>query len=310
MSRSAPRGRGSSSPLSSSTVASLDSRTHPCSSRRALNQGIVAARVLGPRRGGQAEGREGEDDISLGSPRPSEARSPSPPDRYCPLTPSIYSPVGVAQTLRLPAVDHTDVTNSHRRERRMNIKTILVPLDGSNDRRGRADTSCGVYAGKSGAKLVLLRAAQAHTDDADPTRHKWRWCARPRSIWPLLARASWRAGAGEVETSVWYGPAADAIVEAARLPRRRPHRDVEPRPQRPRPPRARQRGRERATRDGDADPPDPRGRRAARCDGRGRPGGQGARPCLAASACSWRSTGPCPRRRCCASCSRSRARST
>ena len=97
----------------------------------------------------------------------------------------------------------------------MNVKTILVPLDGSF--LGELALRPAVdLAREKGAKLVLLRAAEAHTTLADPTEAQ---VAAVREAESYLASARTRVrdgGVEEVETSVWYGRPAEAIVEAAR----------------------------------------------------------------------------------------------
>ena len=97
----------------------------------------------------------------------------------------------------------------------MNVKTILVPLDGS--RLGELALTPAVdLARDKGAKLVLLRAAEAHTTVADPAEAQ---VAVVREAEDYLAGVRTRVADGgveDVETSVWYGPPAEAIVEAAR----------------------------------------------------------------------------------------------
>jgi len=99
----------------------------------------------------------------------------------------------------------------------MNVKTILVPLDGSTLAES-ALTSAVDLARGYGAKVVLLRAAEAHSlPMADPTEAQ---VEAVRAAEAYLADARGRvaqAGVGEIETSVWYGPPVEAIVEAARF---------------------------------------------------------------------------------------------
>lgn len=97
----------------------------------------------------------------------------------------------------------------------MNVKTILVPLDGSTLGELALTPAIDLAREKS-AKLVLLRAAEAHTTVADPTEAQ---VAVVREAEEYLAGIRTRlrdSGTTEVETSVWYGPPAEAIVEAAR----------------------------------------------------------------------------------------------
>ena len=97
----------------------------------------------------------------------------------------------------------------------MNVKTILVPLDGSV--LGELALTPAVdLAREKGAKLVLLCAVEAHTTMTDPAEAQ---VAVVREAEGYLAGVCTRvvdAGVENVETSVWYGPPAEAIVEAAR----------------------------------------------------------------------------------------------
>ena len=98
----------------------------------------------------------------------------------------------------------------------MKVKTILVPLDGSIVAEA-ALTPAVDLAREAGARLVLLRAAQAHTlPMADPIQAQ---VDVMREAQEYLAAARARvtaAGVRDVEISAWYGPAVEAIVEAAR----------------------------------------------------------------------------------------------
>ena len=98
----------------------------------------------------------------------------------------------------------------------MKVRTIIVPLDGSTIAEA-ALTPAVELARDSGAKLVLLRAAQAHTlpmvhpieAQVDVMREAEEYLAAARA-------AVLTAGVRDVEISAWYGPAVEAIVEAAR----------------------------------------------------------------------------------------------
>ena len=97
----------------------------------------------------------------------------------------------------------------------MNVKTILVPLDGSRLAEMALAPAIEMARDKD-AKLVLLRAAEAHTTVADPTEAQVT-VVREAEEYLIGVRARvLERGAAEVETSVWYGPPAEAIVEAAR----------------------------------------------------------------------------------------------
>lgn len=101
----------------------------------------------------------------------------------------------------------------------MKLDKILVPLDGSGLAEAALPKAVEL-AGVSGARLLLIRAAQAHTlPGVDSTGAQVKVV---REAEEYLAKVSDRLCKSElrtVETSVWYGPAAYAIVEAARLHR-------------------------------------------------------------------------------------------
>jgi len=101
-------------------------------------------------------------------------------------------------------------------DRPMNVRTILVPLDGSIIAEA-ALTPAVELAREARAKLVLLRAAQAHTlPMTDPIEAQVD-VMRESQEYLAAARARVQtAGVADVETSAWYGPAVEAIVEAAR----------------------------------------------------------------------------------------------
>jgi nucleotide-binding universal stress UspA family protein len=99
----------------------------------------------------------------------------------------------------------------------MRIKTILVPLDGSILAESALAPAIAL-AGQHGAKMLLLRAAEAHAlPMADPIEaqvHAVR--AAEEYVAEVRGRVT-QAGIAQVDTSVWYGPPAEAIVEAARF---------------------------------------------------------------------------------------------
>lgn len=99
----------------------------------------------------------------------------------------------------------------------MNVRTILVPLDGSP----LAETALPEaieLARQRGARLLLLRAAEAHVPlAADPTEAQVRVVQEAEAYLAELKAELAATGTTDVETSVWYGPPAHAIVEAARL---------------------------------------------------------------------------------------------
>jgi len=99
----------------------------------------------------------------------------------------------------------------------MKLDTILVPLDGSA--LAEAALSRAVeLAQDSGARLLLLRAAQAHTvPGTDPTEAQVKVVDEAEAYLARVKERLAAEGVKEVETSVWYGPAATAVVEAASL---------------------------------------------------------------------------------------------
>jgi len=98
----------------------------------------------------------------------------------------------------------------------MNLKKILIPLDGSALAESAIAKATEV-AGNDSA-LMLLRAAEAHTlPGVDPTEAQVEVVREAEEYLAKIAARLKEQGVGRVETSVWYGPAASAIVEAARL---------------------------------------------------------------------------------------------
>jgi nucleotide-binding universal stress UspA family protein len=99
----------------------------------------------------------------------------------------------------------------------MNVRTILVPLDGS-PLAERALPEAVELARQRGARLLLLRAAEAHVPlGADPTQAQVRVVQEAEAYLASVKAQLAATGIPDVETSVWYGPPASAIVEAARL---------------------------------------------------------------------------------------------
>jgi nucleotide-binding universal stress UspA family protein len=97
----------------------------------------------------------------------------------------------------------------------MKLERILVPLDGSFLAEAALATAVDM-ARTSGARLLLLRAAQAHTlPGADPTEAEVRVVQEAEAYLAEVQARLASAGTADVETTVWYGPPAAAIVEAA-----------------------------------------------------------------------------------------------
>ena len=99
----------------------------------------------------------------------------------------------------------------------MKTERILVPLDGSALAEAALDAALDL--GHGGAStLVLLRAAEAHTlPGADPTDDQVLVVREAEQYVAAVADRLAKRGVTRLETCVWYGPAASAIVEAAKL---------------------------------------------------------------------------------------------
>jgi nucleotide-binding universal stress UspA family protein len=98
----------------------------------------------------------------------------------------------------------------------MKIEKILVPLDGSALAESAIATAVEM-ARPALATLMLVRAAEAHTfPGADPTDAQIAVVREAETYLAGVAERLKQQGLTKVETSVWYGPAAAAIVHAAR----------------------------------------------------------------------------------------------
>jgi nucleotide-binding universal stress UspA family protein len=96
----------------------------------------------------------------------------------------------------------------------MNVKTILVPLDGSIVAEAALRPAVE-FARDKAARLVLLRAAEAHTLIGDPTEAQVAAVREAEDYLGGVRARLERGGVEDVEVSVWYGPPAEAIAEAA-----------------------------------------------------------------------------------------------
>jgi nucleotide-binding universal stress UspA family protein len=99
----------------------------------------------------------------------------------------------------------------------MKLDKILVPLDGSALAESAIAKAVDMARiGLSG--ILLMRAAEAHTlPGADPTDAQVEAVREAEEYLKGVADRLARDGVRNLETSVWYGPAAPAIVDAARL---------------------------------------------------------------------------------------------
>lgn len=96
----------------------------------------------------------------------------------------------------------------------MTERKILVPLDGSV--LGEAVLDRAVELAREGATLVLLRAAQARHLVSDAVAAQLEVVREAETYLTRVAERLRQQGVSSVESCVWYGPAAEAIVEGAR----------------------------------------------------------------------------------------------
>jgi nucleotide-binding universal stress UspA family protein len=98
----------------------------------------------------------------------------------------------------------------------MKVETILVPLDGSLMAEAALNPAADL-ARMTRAKLVLLRAGQTHTlPMADPVEAQVDVMHEAQEYLETVRARLEQAGDLTVETSAWYGPAVESIVDAAR----------------------------------------------------------------------------------------------
>ena len=98
----------------------------------------------------------------------------------------------------------------------MNLEMILVPLDGSVVAEAALAPAVDL-ARQARAKLVLLRAAEAHTRPlADPIEDQVDVMRETMTYLEATRARVMAAGVADVEVAAWYGPAVKAIVDTAR----------------------------------------------------------------------------------------------
>ena len=101
----------------------------------------------------------------------------------------------------------------------MKLGTILVPLDGSVLAEAALPKALEL-AEASGGNLLLLRAAQAlDLPGVDTTEAQVRVVNEAETYLAEVQARLRRQSHVQVDSAVWYGPAAVAIVEAARARR-------------------------------------------------------------------------------------------
>jgi nucleotide-binding universal stress UspA family protein len=97
----------------------------------------------------------------------------------------------------------------------MKLNAILVPLDGSALAEAALPKAMEL-ADLSGARVLLLRAAEGHTHTGTDSTNAQVAAVRDAEDYLDRVREHLRGRGITVETSVWYGPAAQSILEAAR----------------------------------------------------------------------------------------------
>ena len=99
----------------------------------------------------------------------------------------------------------------------MKTSRMLIPLDGSALAEAAIDAALDLRGGAP-STLILLRAAEAHTlPGADPTDEQVAVVREAETYLAAVADRLAKRGVENVDTGVWYGPAAAAIIEAAKL---------------------------------------------------------------------------------------------
>jgi nucleotide-binding universal stress UspA family protein len=102
--------------------------------------------------------------------------------------------------------------------RDMARETILVPLDGSGLAETALETAITMLSEKPATTLLLLRAAESVPSSAFDAMVDKAYAVREAQRYLNGVAARLREfGIDRVRTSVWYGPAAPTIVEAAEV---------------------------------------------------------------------------------------------
>jgi nucleotide-binding universal stress UspA family protein len=100
----------------------------------------------------------------------------------------------------------------------MKLDKILVPLDGSALAEAALPTAIELLADRPLATLRLLRAVAASAlPGGDPVEAQVRVMREAEEYLDSMATRLTGSGVKGVKTSVWYGPPAPAIVEAAQV---------------------------------------------------------------------------------------------
>jgi nucleotide-binding universal stress UspA family protein len=111
-----------------------------------------------------------------------------------------------------------EVLKIDARRHDMKAGKILVPLDGSPLSEAALPAAIDAVAQNPAATLLLLRAAEATTfPGGDPVAGQVAVVREAEEYLENVAARLRAQGVKNVKTSVWYGPPAPAIVEAAQV---------------------------------------------------------------------------------------------
>ena len=99
----------------------------------------------------------------------------------------------------------------------MKLAKILVPLDGSALAETAIPKAIELAQDAPAASLLLLRAAEAPAFSGDPIEAQVAVVRDAEEYLDAVAERVRAEGFEKFTTSVWYGPAAPAIVEAAQI---------------------------------------------------------------------------------------------
>jgi nucleotide-binding universal stress UspA family protein len=102
----------------------------------------------------------------------------------------------------------------------MTLEKILVPLDGSPLAEAALNKAVALAKDAGAASIVLVRATEASTiAGGDPIEAQVAVVKEAEEYLEGIAARVRAEGVREVSTSVWYGPPAPAIIEAADMTR-------------------------------------------------------------------------------------------
>src|SRR5262245_61865464 len=126
---------------------------------------------------------------------------------------SVHFPRGTSVAIR--SGERARPTSLGRRSS-MKVDKIVVPLDGSTLAESALETAIDVADGA--ATLVLVRAAEAHhLPCVDATEAQVEVVREAEKYLEAVKARLTARGVERIETSVWYGSPASAIVDAARI---------------------------------------------------------------------------------------------